>query len=131
MSKKENELFETEWTILKVVWDNEPCAAPSVQEALKEHKDWTYGTVKTLMDRMVKKGLLTVEKVRNLYLYRAAISRAQARQCELAKTIKRAFDGAFAPLMQFLVEGDNLSDQEIDYLQQLLKDKKKDKRSKQ
>ncbi len=126
MPKKEANISESEWAILKVVWEQQPCAAPGVQEALIGQKDWTYGTVKTLMDRMVKKGLLTTEKIRNLYLYRVRISKTEARSKELLKTIKRAFDGAFSPAMQFLVESDKLSDEEIDRLRKLLNSKKKD-----
>ncbi len=127
MAKRETNISESEWAILKVVWQQQPCAAPGVQEALKGQKDWTYGTVKTLMDRMVKKGLLATEKIRNLYLYRALISKAEARRKEVLKTIRRAFDGAFSPAMQFLVESDKLSDEEIDYLQQMLNEKKRGK----
>lgn len=127
MSKKEVNISESEWAILTVIWKQQPCAAPGVQEALKGQKDWTYGTVKTLMDRMVKKGLLSTEKIRNLYLYRARISKAEARSRELLKTIKRAFDGAFSPAMQFLVENNKLSDEEIDALRQLLDNKKRGK----
>ena len=65
------ELFDSEWAILQVVWDLEPCAAPAVQEVLAKDKGWAYTTVKTLMDRMVKKGLLQTERIRNLYLYRS------------------------------------------------------------
>lgn len=124
--KKEANISESEWAILKVVWRQQPCAAPTVQEALKGQKDWTYGTVKTLMDRMVKKGLLRTEKIRNLYLYRAEISQTEARNKEISKTIKRAFNGAFAPMMHFLVEGDKLSGEEIEQLRKLLNRKKKD-----
>ena len=70
------ELFDSEWTILQVVWEKQPCTAPAVQEVLQEDKGWAYTTVKTIMDRMVKKGLLETERIRNLYLYRAAITRA-------------------------------------------------------
>ena len=129
MRKKEINIPESEWAILRVVWENEPCAAPSVQEALIEAKDWTYGTVKTLMDRMVGKGLLKIEKVRNLHLYRAGISKTEARNKEILKTIQRAFDGTFAPLVQFLVEGDKLSDEEIKTLQHMLKKKQKGMRT--
>ena len=80
MAKINVELFDSEWAILQAVWEHEPCAAPTVQEALQEEKGWAYTTVKTLMDRMVKKGLLQTERIRNLYLYRAAITRAQAQR---------------------------------------------------
>jgi len=121
------ELFESEWAILQVVWDREPCAAPAVQEVLEKDKGWAYTTVKTLMDRMVKKGLLTTERVRNLYLYRSAITRAQAQRSEILRTVKRAFDGAMTPMMQFLIESESLSDQEYQELERLIRNRKRSK----
>ena len=67
MTKKNIELFDSEWTIIRIVWQRQPCAAPTVQEALQKEKAWAYTTVKTMMDRMVKKGLLKTQKIRNLY----------------------------------------------------------------
>ena len=125
MGKNELELFESEWAILQVVWEKEPCTAPDVQEALISQKNWAYTTVKTMMDRMVKKGLLEVEKIRNLHLYRSSVTQKQARKSEIARTIKRAFEGAISPMMQFLVENEDIPDAEIEKLEKLIKAKKK------
>jgi len=122
---KEHELTEAEWEIIQVVWEHEPCAAPTVQEELAARKKWTYSTVKTLMDRMAAKGLLTTERIRNLILYRAAISRQDARRGELLRTAKRAFGGAFTPLMQFLLDSDTLSPRELDELQTMLQKRRR------
>ncbi|MHC4528128.1 MAG: BlaI/MecI/CopY family transcriptional regulator, partial [Planctomycetota bacterium] len=67
------ELTEAEWAIMKVVWENEPCAAGTVQEALAASRDWAYSTVKTTMDRMVNKGFLRIEKIRNLQLFSSCL----------------------------------------------------------
>jgi BlaI family penicillinase repressor len=127
MTKLGVELFESEWAILQVVWEQEPCAAPTVQEVLREGKGWAYTTVKTMMDRMVRKGLLRTERVRNLYLYRAAITRQQAQHSEIRRTIKRAFDGALTPMMQFLIENESLSDEEYEELERLIRCRKRGK----
>ena len=124
MARKNNELFETEWAILKVVWEKQPVTAPDVQEALVGEKQWAYTTVKTLMDRMAKKGLLNAQKIRNLYLYSAAISKAEAVKWEIKRTLKRAFNGAFTPMVQFLVEHEQLSEEEYQYLERLIQDRK-------
>jgi BlaI family penicillinase repressor len=124
MAPREHELTEAEWDIIEVVWEREPCAAPTVQEELAARKKWTYSTVKTLMDRMVTKGLLTTERIRNLILYRSAISRQQARHGELLRTVKRAFGGAFTPLMQFMLESNTLSPEELRHLETMLKEKR-------
>jgi BlaI family transcriptional regulator, penicillinase repressor len=124
MRKNELDLFESEWAVLQVVWEREPCAAPDVQEGLADQKGWAYTTVKTIMDRMVKKGLLSVEKIRNLNLYHSKVTRKQARKSEIARTVKRAFAGAITPMMQFLVENEDLPDAEIDQLEKLIQERK-------
>jgi BlaI family penicillinase repressor len=122
---KQYELTEAEWEIIQVVWEREPCAAPEVQEELVARKKWTYSTVKTLMDRMAAKGLLTTERIRNLILYRAAIRRQDAQRGELLRTVKRAFGGAFTPMMQFMLESDALSQKELDELQDMIQKKRR------
>ncbi len=131
MAKANKELFDSEWAILQVVWQREPCAAPTVQEALQKEKGWAYTTVKTIMDRMVKKGLLRTERIRNLYLYRAAITRAQAQRGEIMKAVKRAFDGALTPMMQFLIENEKLSDAEYRQLKALIENRNRERKSDQ
>ncbi|MBN2590266.1 MAG: BlaI/MecI/CopY family transcriptional regulator [Sedimentisphaerales bacterium] len=129
MAKKNIELFDSEWAIMRIVWDRQPCAAPTVQEALQKEKGWAYTTVKTMMDRMVKKGLLKTKKIRNLYLYSSVLSEPQAQKGEIMKTLKRAFDGTLTPMMQFLIENDELSENEYKELEQLIKNRKRGKPS--
>jgi len=121
MAKKNYGLTEAEWAIIGAVWDNQPCAAPTVQEALQKQKGWTYSTVKTMMDRMVDKGLLETERVRNLILYRSAITKQQAQKGEIMRTVKRAFDGALTPMMQFLLDNNKLSKSELSELEAMIK----------
>jgi BlaI family penicillinase repressor len=124
MAKKKYELTEAEWAIIQAVWENEPCAAPTIQELLEDRKNWTYSTVKTLMDRMVTKGLLKTERIRNLILYRSVITRIQAQKSEVMRTVKRAFDGAFTPMMQFMLDNHALSQKQLDEFEALIKKKR-------
>jgi predicted transcriptional regulator len=130
MAKRSLELFESEWAILQVVWELEPCTAPTVQEALEKEKGWVYATVKTMMDRMVDKGLLKTKKLRNLYLYSSAVTRTQAQKSEVMRTLKRAFDGTFTPMMQFLIENEQLSDDEYVAMAKMIKNRKRGKATK-
>ncbi|MBW8035975.1 MAG: BlaI/MecI/CopY family transcriptional regulator [Planctomycetes bacterium] len=114
------ELTEAEWAIMKVVWENEPCAAGTVQEALTKSKDWAYSTVKTTMDRMSGKGLLEITKIRNLQLFSSMISQEDAKKGEFRKMLKRAFDGALTPMMQFLIEEEGLSKGELTQLRKFV-----------
>jgi BlaI family penicillinase repressor len=121
------ELTEAEWEIMKVVWEKEPCAAGTVQEVLAESRDRAYSTVKTTMDRMVEKGFLQIEKIRNLQLFRSCISQVDAKRGEFRKMLKRAFDGALTPMMQFLIEHEGLSKKQASELRRLVNEAEKEK----
>jgi BlaI family penicillinase repressor len=124
MSKATIELNKTEWTIIKAVWEQEPCTAPAIQERLHKATGWTYSTVRTLMDRMAAKGLLHAEKVKHLTLYRSAITRDQAQRSELLYALKHAFNGALTPMVQCLLDTGKLSANELTELESLIKAKK-------
>ena len=120
-NEKQNvELTEAEWEIMKIVWEKEPCAAGTVQESLAASRDWAYSTVKTTMDRMAQKGLLEIQKIRNLQLFKSRISHVDAKRGEFRKMLKRAFDGALTPMMQFLIEHEGLSKDESGQLRKLV-----------
>ena len=125
MPKAEIELTEAEWTIIKTVWESEPCAAPAIQEKLFKRTEWTYSTVRTLMDRMAAKGLLKAEKIRNQTIYCSAVTREQAQRGELLYALKHAFNGALTPMVQCLLETNKLSVTELAELESLIKTKRK------
>ncbi len=114
------ELTLAEWEIMKVVWDKQPCAAGTVQETLTKSRDRAYSTVKTTMDRMAEKGFLQIEKIRNLQLFKSCISEVDAKRGEFRKMLKRAFDGALTPMMQFLIEHEGLSKKQASQLRKLV-----------
>jgi BlaI family penicillinase repressor len=124
MADTNYELTQGEWEIIAAVWENEPCAAPTVQEALAETIGWSYSTVKTMMDRMVSKGLLTTERIRNLILYRSTITRRQAQRGEIMRAVKRAFDGALTPMMQFMLDSGELSADDLSELEAMIRKRK-------
>ena len=120
MTDKPIELTEAEWTVIKAVWDSEPTTAPAIQEKLFQQTEWTYSTVRTLMDRMVTKGLLKADKEKNVTLYRTAVTREQAQRGELLYALKHAFNGALTPMVQCLLDTNDVSRAELDQLKQLI-----------
>jgi BlaI family transcriptional regulator, penicillinase repressor len=130
MAKADYQLTEGEGAIIRAVWEHEPCAAPTIQEALVKTKKWSYSTVKTMMDRMTIKGLLKTEKLRNLILYRSSITTTQAQKGEVMGAVKRAFNGAMTPMMQFLLDSNNFTPKQLGELETLIKQKRKNTTSK-
>ena len=124
MSKPTVELTESEWSVIKAVWDAEPCTAPTIQEKLFKPTGWHYSTVRTLMDRMVSKGVLKAKKQGKLTIYQSAVTRAQAQSGELFYALKHAFNGALTPMVQCLLENNDVDAGELAKLEALIKAKK-------
>jgi BlaI family penicillinase repressor len=124
MSKPTVELTESEWSVIKAIWDAEPCTAPAIQEKLFKPMGWTYSTVRTLMDRMVVKGVLKAKKEGKLTIYQSAVTRAQAQSGELFYALKHAFNGALTPMVQCLLENNDVDAAELAKLEALIKAKK-------
>lgn len=114
------ELTEAEWEIMRIVWEKEPCTAGTVQEELARDRGKAYSTIKTTMDRMVEKGFLQIRKIRNLQLFKSCVSEIDAKRGEFRRMLKRAFDGALTPMMQFLIEHEGLSKKEAAELRNLV-----------
>ena len=125
MSKPTVELTEAEWPVIKAVWETEPCTAPAIQEKLFKPTGWHYSTVRTLMDRMVVKGVLKAKKEGKLTIYQSAVTRAQAQSGELFYALKHAFNGALTPMVQCLLDNNNLDMDELAELEAMIKARKK------
>ncbi|MFN0067891.1 MAG: BlaI/MecI/CopY family transcriptional regulator [Limisphaerales bacterium] len=122
------ELTAAEWAVIKAVWEDEPATAPAVQQRLAAATGWTYSTVRTLLDRMAAKGLLTAEKDGKLTFFRAAVTRAQAQRGELLYALRHAFDGALTPMIQGLIETRDLSEEELGEIESLIRSRRRQKR---
>ena len=119
------ELTEAEWSVIKAVWETEPCTAPAIQEKLFKPTGWPYSTVRTLMDRMVAKGVLKAKKAGKLTIYQSAVTRAQAQHGELIYALKHAFNGALTPMVQCLLDSKDLNADELAELEAMIKARKK------
>src|SRR5271168_1321244 len=125
MTKLSMELTESEWSVIKAVWETEPCTAPVIQERLFKATGWHYSTVRTLMDRMVAKGMLSAKKEGKLTVYSSTITRTEAQRGELFYALKHAFNGALTPMVQCLLDCNDLKADDLAELEATIKARKK------
>ena len=123
------QLSETEWKVMNVVWQHTgPVSARAVLDEVGAETGWAYTTVKTMMDRLVDKGVLSGQLKGNTVLYTARLSRNQARRDAARGLISKAFDGAAGPLVHYLISAEKLSDDEREELREMLARQENDTR---
>src|ERR1041385_3146282 len=92
-------ISSAEWKIMRVLWDKAPQPAYDIIQALEKTGSWHPNTIKTLLNRLVKKKALTVQKYKNLFLYSPALKEADCVRAESQSFLKRFFGGDVRPLL--------------------------------
>ncbi len=117
-------ITESEWRVMRVLWAApHPVGAYDIVQELSKTEDWQPETIKTLLNRLVKKGALGYKKYKNLYLYYALVSEAECIHAESESFLERFFDGALEPMLAHFVEEHPLTPAQIRELKRIL-DKK-------
>jgi BlaI family transcriptional regulator, penicillinase repressor len=116
-------ISDAEWEVMNVLWSHSPLTAGEVVEGLKDKKQWSPRTVKTLLNRLVKKGALAFSTQGNRYLYRPAVTRESCVRTESRSFLSRVFGDEVGPMLLQFVRQADLSPKEIEELTRALKDK--------
>ncbi len=114
-------ISDAELEVLKVLWDAGPASVRAVQDTLVGWgRDLAYTTVQTLLQRLVEKGYVTVDRSATTHVFEASVSRDGLVSHQLDEMADRICDGEMTPLVLNLVQRRDLSAGEIRRLRTLL-----------
>ncbi|WP_111979780.1 BlaI/MecI/CopY family transcriptional regulator [Algibacillus agarilyticus] len=121
-------LSEFELDVMQIFWEQGPCSASAAHKVISESKKTAYTTVKTIVDRLEEKG--AIKRVGNegrSIVYSAAVKQEAMSQSVLPDFLKRFFGGNSRNLVAHLIDDEKLSEDDIEYLQHYLANKKSKK----
>lgn len=123
------DLTKTEFDILRILWKSGRLNVREVHDKMIEHYNWAYSTTKTMMDRMVNKGLLSREQFHGIYLYKPLLSRPRGFAQLIHFFSDRVLELDHSTIVSLFSRSKALTSEEIKELSQLLNEKKdKDKK---
>lgn len=117
-------ISESEQLVMKAIWADNPVTANKIVETLSEETHWKPKTIKTLINRLLKKEAIGFKKSGKEYHYYPLIEEAVFVKEESRSFLKRVFGGAMKPMLATMVENEDLSPEDIEELRQLLDEKK-------
>lgn len=115
---------EAEWEVMKLIWKISPLTSEKIIDSLSDKMNWSTQTIKTFITRLIKKGAIGFEKSGRIYNYYPLISENECIKSENETFLKKVYDGALGILFTKFLEEEILSNDEIEELENLLKDKK-------
>jgi len=110
---------------MKICWSRSPVTAQEIIDTLAAGDDWHPKTVKTLLNRLVKKGALGFKKDGRSYLYHPLVDEKDCVSAETKSFLERVFGGSLRPMLAHFVENGRLEPEEIAEIKKLLKGKEK------
>lgn len=124
---------DAEQEVLSVLWDRGPATARDVLEALSsDRRNWAYTTAKTLLDRLESKGFVTRDRRGSAHVFAPSMGRDEFMRHHARTLRDELFDGQAAPFVHALLDGLDLTQQEIteirDALDAMAKPKRRKKR---
>ncbi len=118
-------ISEAEHQVMKIIWKDNPIMASDIINVLTKTTDWKPKTIKTLINRLLKKGAIGFEKSGREYNYYPLIEEADFVKTESRMFVKRLFGGSMKPMLVSMVENEDLTLEDIDELRKYIMEKKK------
>ena len=120
-----NSLTDFELNIMTIIWKEGPSTVHDVQANLKKQKTYAYTTISTVLRLLKKKGFLSTTSLGRTHIYRAEVKKDSYRLRILRTLIEQLFSDSPISLIQSLIEGYQLDEEELNAFQNILDTQKR------
>ena len=108
--------------IMEALWRRGPLMADEIVAEVAGAEQWGEATVKTLINRLLKKKAIQSVRAEGRHRYQPLVQRADDVQAESQGLLDRLFGGQLAPLVTHFAEHRALSPDDIARLKRLIEE---------
>ena len=109
-----------ELAILKLLWRRKSLSAREIADDVAEDLGWSYSTLRTVLERMHEKGLLTKRARGGVNIYAASVGKVALLGRMIQDFTGRVLELDDAPSAVFFAQSKLLTQDEIEELEKLL-----------
>jgi BlaI family transcriptional regulator, penicillinase repressor len=113
-------ITEAESVVMEVLWNRSPLPTEDVVTALEGEQHWQEATIKTLLNRLLKKKAVRAVKDGRRFLYSPVITRDDWVLSESKGLLDRLFAGRVAPLAAHFSRHGKLTKRDVAELKRLI-----------
>lgn len=106
--------------VLHHVWDLGEATVKDVRKRILKTREVAYTTIMTVMKNLADKGYLKYRKEGVTYVYSPAEEPESVRFNLVKELVKKVFKGSTAELVQTLVQGEKLNEQELNEIRRMI-----------
>jgi predicted transcriptional regulator len=113
-------ISDAEREVMEVLWRRAPRTAEEILAEVGPRQHWQEGTVKSLLNRLLRKRAVKAARDGRRYLYSPLLSRERYVLEESKGLLDRLFGGRVAPLVAHFSEQRKLSKKDISEIKRLI-----------
>lgn len=125
MDKLMPQITDSEWLIMKVLWEKSPLLNRDIIHKISEKSEWNNKTIETLLRRLVDKGAVGYRNVNSkVREYFPLVSQDECIREENETFLKKVYDGSVSMMMACFLKQQKVSKEELEKLKSLLDENK-------
>ncbi|HEY3968165.1 MAG TPA: BlaI/MecI/CopY family transcriptional regulator [Planctomycetaceae bacterium] len=115
-------ISDAEWQVMEAAWSLGDAPAAAIIDELAKSTAWNHRTIRTLLGRLVEKGVLEKQGQGAGSVYRAVVPRRARVRSEGRSFLKRMFQGDTTSLLLHFAKEAKLGPAKLAQLRELLDD---------
>lgn len=123
--KQEIRVTNSEWHVMNCLWEDSPQSLMQLVALLGERVGWSKSTCATMVRRMTEKDLLGYEEKGKAKYFFPKVKKDDVVVQETRDFLQRIYDGSIGMMMSALLRQNDLSREDIQELQAILKEAEK------
>ena len=127
MSEDKKQISIAESKVMEALWRAHPLSAEDVMADVAADQNWSTGTVKSLLNRLLSKGAVSAQKDGRRYLYSPILSHDDYMTREGQGVLDRLFSGRVSAMLTHFSRHEKLSGEDIAALKKLIQELDDDK----
>lgn len=116
------QISNSEKILMDALWHSSPMSAKQIIDSIEKSLNWHDKTVKTLLNRLLKKEAVGFNKQGREYFYFPLIAEKDYVEIASESFLQRVFKGNVSSLVATFAKKEKLSDKDIAELKQLIKE---------
>lgn len=122
MSDSKKHISIAESKVMDALWRRYPLSADDIMSDVGTEQEWSVGTVKSLLNRLLSKEAVSAEKDGRRYLYSPLLTRDDYMSSEGQGVLDRLFEGRVSTLFSHFSKHEKLSKDDIADIKKMIQE---------
>ncbi len=109
-------VFESEYRFCLILWEHEPIKSSELVALCSQQLGWKPTTTYTVIKRLAQRGVLQNENT----VVTALVTKDQVQAAEIDELVEKKFEGSLPAFVAAFTRRKDISQQEIDQVQQMI-----------